>query len=120
MTRNTLLALIFLGCCEPAYAECGVMPWSIPYLGSNTSTSMSVGSGEVCNINTSVGGMNVITSVVITSPASNGAASTNGGDVVMYRSQPGYTGPDSFTFTITGNGPGGGGSSSIQVNVSVQ
>lgn len=120
MTRNILLALILLGCCGPAYAECGVMPWSIPYLGSNTSTSMSVSSGEVCNINTSVGGMNVITSVVITSPASNGAASTNGGDVVMYRSQPGYTGPDSFTFTITGNGPGGSGSSSIQVSVSVQ
>jgi hypothetical protein len=37
----------------------------------------------------------------------------------MYQSQPGYTGPDSFTFMITGNGPGSG-SSSIQVNVSVQ
>lgn len=120
MRRNALFVMIFLGCCAPAYAECGVMPWSIPYLGSNTSTSMSVSSGEVCRIETSVGGTNIITSVVISAPAANGATSTNGGDVVMYQSRPGYTGPDSFTFTITGSGPGGSGSSSVQVSVAVQ
>ncbi len=120
MRRNIVFALIFLGWCVPAYAECGVMPWSIPYLGSNTSTSMSVSSGEVCRIDTGTGGTNIITSVVISAPAANGAASTNGGDVVMYQSQPGYTGSDSFTFTITGSGPGGSGSSSVQVSVTVQ
>lgn len=120
MTRNVAFILIFLGCCVPAYAECGVMPWSVPYLGSNTSTSMSVSSGEVCRIDTSVGGTNVITSVVISAPAANGTASTNGGDVIMYQSRPGYTGPDGFTFTISGSGPGGSGSSSIQVSVTVQ
>lgn len=120
MNRSIVFALMFLGCCGPAYAQCGVMPWSVPYLGSNTSTSMSVSSGEVCRIDTSVGGTNIITSVIISTSATNGAASTNGGDVVMYQSQPGYIGPDSFTFTITGSGPGGSGSSSIQVNVAVQ
>lgn len=120
MRRNVVFILIFLGCCAPAYAECGVMPWSIPYFGSNTSTLMSVSSGEVCNIDANVGGTNIITSVAISTPATNGAASTNGGDIVMYQSQAGYTGSDSFTFTITGSGPGGSGSSSIQVNVTVQ
>ena len=120
MIRNVAFILMFLGGCPAAYAECAVMPWSIPYLGSNTSTSMSVSSGEVCRIDTSVGGTNVITSVVVSAPSANGTASTNGADVVMYQSRPGYTGPDSFTFTISGSGPGGSGSSSIQVNVTVQ
>jgi hypothetical protein len=120
MKPNLVCVLMFLGYCVPAYADCGVMPWSIPYLGSNTSTSMSVGSGEVCRIDTGAGGTNIITSVVISAPATSGTASTNGADVVMYQSQAGYTGPDSFTFTITGSGPGGSGSSSIQVSVTVQ
>lgn len=120
MRRNIVFILIFLGYCVPAYAECGVMPWSVPYFGSNTSTSISVSSGEVCRIDANVGGTNIITSVAISAPAASGTASTNGGDVVMYQSQPGYTGSDSFTFTITGSGPGGSGSSSVQVNVTVQ
>ena len=120
MRRSVVFVLIFLGYCAPAYAECGVMPWSVPYFGSNTSTSMSVSSGEVCRIDANVGGTNIVTSVAISAPAASGTASTNGGDVVMYQSQPGYTGPDSFTFTTSGSGPGGSGSSAIQVNVTVQ
>jgi hypothetical protein len=105
----------------PAYADCAVEPWSIPYLGSNTSTTMLAGSGQVCQISPSVGGTNVITSVTISVPARNGSASVGaGGDAVLYQSQPGYTGPDSFTFTLSGSGPGGSGLSAVQVSVTVQ
>ncbi len=102
-----------------AQGQCAVQPWSLPYYGSNTSTSMSVGSGQPCQIYPSVGGTNVITSVSISSPPGNGSASASN-DVVTYQSRPGFTGQDSFTFTISGSGPGGAGSSAVQVSVSVQ
>jgi hypothetical protein len=60
-----------------------------------------------------------MTGLAIAAPASNGTASASS-DVVVYQSQPGFTGQDSFTFTITGSGPGGSGSSSVQVGVTVQ
>ena len=102
-----------------AQGQCAVQPWSVPYYGSNTSTSMSVGSGQACQIYPSVGGTNIITSVAVSSPPANGTASASN-DVVTYQSQPGFTGQDSFTFTISGSGPGGAGSSAVQVSVSVQ
>jgi hypothetical protein len=39
---------------------------------------------------------------------------------VLYQSQSGFTGQDSFTFTLSGSGPGGSGSSSVQVGVTVK
>ena len=121
MLRAVVVASVLLGCSYwPAYADCAVEPWSIPYLGSNTSTTMLAGSGQVCQINPSVGGTNVITSVAICVPARNGSASVGAGDVVLYQSQPGFTGQDSFTFTLSGSGPGGSGSSAVQVSVTVQ
>ncbi|MGB8826819.1 MAG: Ig-like domain-containing protein [Pseudolabrys sp.] len=51
-------------------------------------------------------------------PARNGSASV-AGDAVLYQSQPGFTGQDSFTFTLSGSGPGGTGSSAVQVSVTV-
>ena len=122
MWRALIVASVLLGCSYwPAYADCAVEPWSIPYLGSNTSTAMLVGSGQVCQIDPGVGGTNVITSVTISVPARNGSASVGaGGDAVLYQSQPGFTGRDSFTFTLSGSGPGGSGSSAVQVSVTVQ
>ena len=119
MQRYLVFALMFFGGSVSAQAQCGVMPWSIPYLGSNTTTSMVVSSGEACPIYTSVGGTNIITSVNVTAPAGNDTASA-GDDTVTYQSQPGYTGPDSFTFSVTGSGPGGSGTSAVQVSVTVQ
>ena len=116
-----VVASVLLGCSYwPAYAQCAVEPWSIPYLGSNTSTTMLAGSGQVCQIDPGVGGTNVITSVTISVPARNGSASVGAGDVVSYQSQSGFTGQDSFTFTLSGSGPGGSGSSAVQVSVTVQ
>jgi len=122
MLRAVVVTSVLLGCsCWPAYADCAVEPWSIPYLGSNTSTTMLAGSGQVCQISPGVGGTNVITSVTISVPARNGSASVGaGGDAVLYQSQPGFTGQDSFTFTLSGSGPGGSGSSAVQVSVTVQ
>ena len=121
MLRAVVVASVLLGCSYwPAYADCAVEPWSIPYLGSNTSTTMLAGSGQVCQIDPSVGGTNVITSITISVPARNGSASVGAGDVVSYQSQPGFTGQDSFTFTLSGSGPGGSGSSAVQVSVTVQ
>ena len=121
MLRAVVVASVLLGCSYwPAYADCAVEPWSIPYLGSNTSTTMLAGSGQVCQIDPGVGGTNIITSITISVPARNGSASVGTGDVVSYQSQPGFTGQDSFTFTLSGSGPGGSGSSAVQVSVTVQ
>ncbi|MET0869076.1 MAG: Ig-like domain-containing protein [Pseudorhodoplanes sp.] len=120
MFRILGVALVLIGCgLAPAYAQCAVQPWSIPYLGSNTSTTMAAGSGQPCQIYPSVGGTNVMTGIAIVAPANNGTASASN-DVIVYQSQPGFTGQDSFTFTITGNGPGGSGTSAVQVGVTVQ
>jgi len=112
-------ALLIASSHAPAQAQCAVQPWSIPYLGSNTSTTMAVGSGQPCQIYPSVGGTNAMTGISISSPASNGTASASS-DVITYQSQPGFTGQDSFTFTITGSGPGGSGTSAVQVGVTVR
>src|SRR4029450_4573942 len=110
MLRAVVVASVLLGCSYwPAYADCAVEPWSIPYLGSNTSTTMLAGSGQVCQIYPSVGGTNVITSVTISAAPSNGSASVSG-DAVLYQSQSGFTGQDRFAFTLSGSGPGGSGS----------
>jgi Bacterial Ig domain len=109
--------LVFSHC--PVYAQCAVEPWSIPYLGSNTSTTMLAGSGQVCQIDPGVGGTSVLTSVAISAAPANGSVSVNG-DAVLYQSQSGFTGQDSFTFTLSGSGPGGSGTSSIQVSVTVK
>lgn len=114
-----LFLLILASSSAPALAQCAVQPWGIPYLGSNTSTSMSVGSGQPCQVYVNAGGTNIISSVAITVPPGNGSVSA-GDDVVTYRSRPGFTGQDSFTFSVSGSGPGGSGTSSVQVNVSVQ
>lgn len=54
MLRAAVVASVLLGCSYwPAYADCAVEPWSIPYLGSNTSTTMLAGSGQT-NVMTSV------------------------------------------------------------------
>jgi Bacterial Ig domain len=120
MLRAVVVASVLLGCSYwPAYADCAVEPWSIPYLGSNTSTTMLAGSGQVCQIYPSVGGTNVITSVTISAAPSNGSASVSG-DAVLYQSQSGFTGQDSFAFTLSGSGPGGSGSSAVQVSVTVK
>ena len=59
MLRAAVVASVLLGCSYwPAYADCAVEPWSIPYLGSNTSTTMLAGSGQT----------NVMTSVTIAFP----------------------------------------------------
>ncbi|MFN3349386.1 Ig-like domain-containing protein [Pseudorhodoplanes sp.] len=120
MLRAFVTASVLLGCSYgPALAQCGVQPWGIPYLGSNTSTSMSVGSGQPCQVYVNVGGTNIITSVAVTAHPSHGTASARD-DIVTYRSRPGFTGQDSFTFSLSGSGPGGSGTSSVQVSVSVQ
>jgi len=120
MVRAVVVASVLLGCSYwPAFADCAVEPWSIPYLGSNTSTTMLTGSGQVCQIYPGVGGTNVITSVTISVPARNGSASVSD-DTVLYQSQPGFAGQDSFTFTLSGSGPSGSGSSTVQVSVTVQ
>jgi hypothetical protein len=119
MLRIVIAASVLVGSHLPGYAQCAVEPWSIPYLGSNTSTTMLAGSGQVCQIDPSVGGTNVITSVKISAAPTNGSASVNG-DAVSYQSQSGFTGQDSFTFTLSGSGPGGSGSSAVQVNVTVK
>jgi Big-like domain-containing protein len=119
MLRGIIAASVLVGSHWPVYAQCAVEPWSIPYLGSNTSTTMLAGSGQVCQISPGAGGTNVITSVTISVPARNGSASVSG-DAVLYQSQSGFTGQDSFTFTLSGSGPGGSGSSAVQVNVTVQ
>jgi large repetitive protein len=119
MLRSIIAASVLVGSHWPVYAQCAVEPWSIPYLGSNTSTTMLTGSGQVCQIYPSVGGTNVITSVTISAAPSNGSASVSG-DAVLYQSQSGFTGQDSFTFTLSGSGPGGSGSSAVQVSVTVK
>ncbi len=120
MHRTAILSLLVLGGTSgSALAQCAVQPWGIPYLGSNTSTSMSAGSGQPCQVYVNAGGTNVISSVVVTAPPANGTVSASD-DVVTYRSRPGFSGQDSFTFSVSGSGPGGSGSSSVQVNVSVQ
>jgi hypothetical protein len=120
MYRTVILFLLILASSSaPAPAQCAVQPWGIPYLGSNTSTSMSVGSGQPCQVYVNAGGTNVISSVAVTVPPGNGTVSASD-DVVTYRSRPGFTGQDSFTFSVSGSGPGGSGTSSVQVNVSVQ
>ena len=116
MLRTLGVLSILLACSGGA----AVQPWSVPYYGSNTSTTMAVGSGQACQVYPSVGGTNIITSVTISAAPGNGSASVNAGDVVTYQSQPGFTGQDSFTFTISGSGPGGAGSSAVQVSVTVQ
>lgn len=121
MFRIVGLVSILLACSGGVvHAQCAVQPWSLPYYGSNTSTSMTAGSGQPCQIYPSVGGGNIITSVTISAMPANGTASANGGDAVTYQSRPGFTGQDSFTFTISGSGPGGAGSSAVQVGVNVQ
>ncbi len=121
MLRTFGILSVLLACSGgAAQAQCAVQPWSVPYYGSNTSTSMSVGSGQPCQVYPSVGGTNIITSVAISAAPGNGSASVGGGDVVTYQSNPGFTGQDSFAFTISGSGPGGAGSSAVQVSVSVQ
>jgi hypothetical protein len=119
MLRGVIAALVLVGSRWPVYALCAVEPWSIPYLGSNTSTTMLAGSGQVCQISPGAGGTNVITSVAISAAPTNGSASVNG-DAVLYQSQSGFTGQDSFTFTLSGSGPGGSGSSAVQVSVTVK
>jgi hypothetical protein len=115
-----IVVSILLACSGgAAHAQCAVQPWSIPYYGSNTSTSMTASSGQPCQIYPSVGGTNIVTGIAISAPPSNGSASA-GADTVTYQSQPGFTGQDSFTFTISGSGPGGAGSSAVQVSVTVQ
>ena len=114
-----LASLMFAVGYSSAQAQCAVEPFYIPYLGSNTTTNMSASSGQPCQIYPSAGGTNVMTGIGISSAPSNGTA-TASGDVIVYRSQPGFTGQDSFTFTITGSGPGGSGTSAIQVGVSVR
>jgi hypothetical protein len=91
MLRSIIAASVLVGSHWPAYAQCAVEPWSIPYLGSNTSTTMLTGSGQVCQIYPSVGGTNVITSVTISAAPSNGSASVSG-DAVLYQSQSGVHG----------------------------
>jgi Bacterial Ig domain len=59
------------------------------------------------------------TSVAISAAPTNGSASVNG-DAVLYQSQSGFIGQDSFTFTLSGSGPGGSGTSAVQVSVSVK
>lgn len=113
-------AIIVAFSCGRADAQCAVQPWSVPYFGSNTSTTMAVGSGQPCQVYPSVGGTNIITSIGVSAQPSNGSVSVNAGDVIQYQSRPGFTGSDSFTFNISGSGPGGNGSSSVQVSVSVQ
>ena len=120
MFRTFIVASLLTGCgLASAQAQCAVQPWSIPYLGSNTSTTMAAASGQPCQIYPSVGGSGVMTGIAISAPASNGTASASS-DVIVYQSRPGFTGQDSFTFTITGNGPGGSGTSAVQVGVTVQ
>ena len=119
MLRCVVAASVLVGSHSPVYAQCAVEPWSIPYLGSNTSTTMLAGSGQVCQLPTGAGGTNVITSVAISAAPANGSASVNG-DAVLYQSQSGFTGQDSFTFTLSGSGPGGSGTSSVQVSVTVK
>jgi hypothetical protein len=119
MLRGVIAASVLVGSHWPAFAQCAVEPWSIPYFGSNTSTTMLAGSGQVCQIDPTMGGTNVITSVTISAAPTNGSASVNG-DAVLYQSQSGFTGQDSFTFTLSGSGPGGSGSSAVQVSVSIK
>ena len=119
MLRGVIAALVLVASYWPVYAQCAVEPWSIPYLGSNTSTTMLAGSGQVCQIDPGVGGTSVLTSVAISAAPANGSASVNG-DAVLYQSQSGFTGQDSFTFTLSGSGPGGSGTSSVQVSVTVK
>jgi hypothetical protein len=118
--RAVVVAAIVLGCsCAPGYALCAVEPWGIPYFGSSTSTWMSAGSGQPCQVYANVGGTNIVNSVAVIAPPRHGTASVSD-NVVTYRSRPGFTGADSFTFQVSGSGPGGSGSSSVQVGVSVQ
>lgn len=119
MLRGVIAASILFACPWPAFAVCLIEPWSIPYLGSNTSTTMLASSGQVCQIDPGAGGTNIITSVTISAAPANGSASVNG-DAVLYQSQSGFTGQDSFAFTLSGSGPGGSGSSSVQVSVTVR
>jgi hypothetical protein len=85
MVRILIAASLLMGCSfAPAHAQCAVQPWSIPYLGSNTSTTMAVGSGQPCQIYPSVGGTNVMTGISIVAPAGNGAASASN-DVIVYQ-----------------------------------
>lgn len=120
MLRAVVIASILWGfTCASAFAQCAVEPWGIPYFGSNTSTAMSVGSGQPCQVYASVGGTNIVTSVAVIAPPREGTASVSD-NVVTYRSRPGFTGQDSFTFSVSGSGPGGSGSSSVQVSVSVR
>jgi hypothetical protein len=120
MYRTVVLCLLVLGCSSgAAFAQCAVEPWGIPYFGSNTSTAMSVDSGQPCQVYANVGGTNIVTSVAVIASPRDGMASVSD-NVVTYRSRPGFTGQDSFTFSVSGSGPGGSGSSSVQVSVSVQ
>jgi hypothetical protein len=120
MLRTIVAVSVLWGCSYgPVSAQCAVQPWSIPYFGSNTSTTMAVGSGQPCQVYTNVGGTNIFTSVAVSAPPSNGSASASD-DAVTYQSQSGFTGQDVFTFTVSGSGPGGSGSSSVQVSVTVQ
>ena len=69
MHRTAILSLLVLGGTSgSALAQCAVQPWGIPYLGSNTSTSMSAGSGQPCQVYVNAGGTNVISSVAVTAP----------------------------------------------------
>jgi hypothetical protein len=120
MLRAISVASILWGCsCVSAVAQCAVQPWGIPYFGSNTSTAMSAGSGQPCQVYANVGGTNIVNSVAVIAAPREGSASVSD-NVVTYRSRPGFTGSDSFTFQVSGSGPGGSGSSSVQVSVSVQ
>lgn len=120
MHRIVVFCLLVLGCSSgAALAQCAVEPWGIPYFGSNTSTWMSAGSGQPCQVYANVGGTNVVTSVAVIAQPREGSASVSD-NVVTYRSRPGFTGQDSFTFEVSGSGPGGSGSSSVQVSVSVR
>jgi hypothetical protein len=120
MLRTVVVGSVLFGCSiGQAFAQCAVEPWGIPYFGSNTSTAMSAGSGQPCQVYASVGGTNIVTSVSVIAPPREGTASVSD-NVVTYQSRPGFTGQDSFTFSVSGSGPGGSGSSSVQVSVSVQ
>jgi len=120
LLRKVAIAILLSVVAAPAFADCVVDPWRIPYLGSNVTAYVGAHAGESCQIPVYVGGTSMIQSITISAAPGQGTATVGQGDIVWYQPNPGFVGQDTFAFVVTGSGPGSSGSSTVQVSISVR
>jgi hypothetical protein len=122
MRLTHALTTVLLLAATPCKAGCHVDHFSY-YYGFDVPAAMRVTSGETCSMNFVLGRKSNMESLAISERSKHGTASWNGNigyPAVLYRSSPGYKGPDAIVLKITGASTRRQGVATVHVAVDVK